>query len=152
MAHSWVNLALFLDADVFWRGWKNQWHRSSCLSSYLNQDSWCWKQPSYHHFMNTNLICLWEAYEDPGHILWQQLQRHNINQKQRWGAEGWLSSVNMSGLPGKFKAWVYQCGIVPKDIIGTDSLWALNLLHSETGEEGQPIPEKMLCTTNRPKQ
>ena len=28
--------------------------------------------------------------------------------------DGWLKSVDKSGLPGKFKAWVYQHGILPR--------------------------------------
>ena len=28
--------------------------------------------------------------------------------------EGWLKDVGKSGLPGKFKAWIYQHGILPK--------------------------------------
>ena len=28
--------------------------------------------------------------------------------------EAWLSAVDKSGLPGKFKAWIYQHGILPR--------------------------------------
>ena len=28
--------------------------------------------------------------------------------------DGWRKSVDKSGLPGKFKAWVYQYGILPR--------------------------------------
>ncbi len=27
--------------------------------------------------------------------------------------ESWLRAVNKSGMPGKFKAWIYQHGILP---------------------------------------
>ena len=30
--------------------------------------------------------------------------------------DGWLKSVDKAGLPGKFKAWIYQQGILPRSL------------------------------------
>jgi hypothetical protein len=30
--------------------------------------------------------------------------------------EVWLATVDKSGLPGKFKAWIYQHGVLPRNL------------------------------------
>ncbi|KAJ3589962.1 hypothetical protein NHX12_007919 [Muraenolepis orangiensis] len=82
--------------------------------------------------------------------------------------DGWLKSVDKSGLPGKFKAWVYQHGILPRIlwpllvyavpistvetlerrlIISSDFLSGLGSTPSPVAWSGvRPDLEEMLCS------
>ncbi|KAL7849539.1 hypothetical protein SRHO_G00211620 [Serrasalmus rhombeus] len=45
--------------------------------------------------------------------------------------DGWLKSVDKSGLPGKFKAWVYQHGVLPR-ILWPILVYAIPICTAET--------------------
>ncbi|KAJ3603877.1 hypothetical protein NHX12_028618 [Muraenolepis orangiensis] len=53
--------------------------------------------------------------------------------------DGWLKSVDKSGLPGKFKAWVYQHGILPR-ILWPLLVYAVPISTVETLERRRSVP------------
>ncbi|KAJ3607591.1 hypothetical protein NHX12_024642 [Muraenolepis orangiensis] len=57
--------------------------------------------------------------------------------------DGWLKSVDKSGLPGKFKAWVYQHGILPR-ILWPLLVYAVPISTVETLERRLSPPEEPL--------
>ncbi len=44
----------------------------------------------------------------------ESLRDHNNVRSTEKQAEGWLKKIDKSGLPGKFKAWLYQHGLLPR--------------------------------------
>lgn len=51
--------------------------------------------------------------------------------------EAWLTKIDKSGLPGRFKAWIYQHAILPRD------LWPLLLVNCGSSGEDQQLSAKV---------
>lgn len=61
-----------------------------------------------------SIKCLWKRFDD------SLTDRKNITSTEKQ-TEEWLRKIEKSGLPGKFKAWLYQHGLLPR------LMWLLSL-------------------------